>query len=285
MADYVLRVHRQSKYKSIHLHAVEDDSRLSWKAVGLFTYLTSRPDGWSFNRQDLVNRHADGRAAVKSGLRELRDTGYLHMVRARDPSSGELAGYDWHVSEVPLSAGEWENVLRNRGQSPAADYPATGKPGGGKIGRIVVSSCKQLESKQLHLGSVDPEYVKVDQLKRDGSGHYVYPPDFERAWDAYPERSGSNPKKGAYRAWRKRATGAGAVSAERLQRAVEDYAAYIRAAGLWGRRGCLQMATFFGQDEPWQDTWRRKLQLAEEERSRDDGGRGTGWLADLERPA
>jgi len=106
--DFILRVNRDRLYKTIHLKAVEDDPRLSWKAVGLHTYLTSRPDGWEFNRSDLANRHTDGVGSVKKGLLELRDAGYLRTSQPTNPNTGQFDRYDWFISEVPLSTDqEW----------------------------------------------------------------------------------------------------------------------------------------------------------------------------------
>lgn len=112
--DVVLRVARDKKYKTIKTDVLEDEDRVSWRAAGIHSYLISRPDGWQFNRADLVNRHTEGREAVKTALGELREAGYLRMRRRRR-SDGTFGRYEWIVSEVPLTASQWAEV---EGDSP-----------------------------------------------------------------------------------------------------------------------------------------------------------------------
>lgn len=105
--DTVLRVHR-SRNLTAPLDALvgkeEADRTLSWKAVGLLTYLVTRPDGWKFYKADLVSRHTDGKSSVESGLRELRERGYLKMEQERT-SEGTFRT-NWTVSDRPLEEAE-----------------------------------------------------------------------------------------------------------------------------------------------------------------------------------
>lgn len=90
-------------------------------------------------------------------------------------------------------------------------------------------------------------------LEKDDSGRYRYPAEFETAWDAYPDRTGGNPKKGAYRAWRARV--ADGVDPDDLADGVESYAAFCRAEGIVGTRYVKQARTFFGPDGWWDEDW------------------------------
>ena len=76
MRDEIERVKRNSDCHVISLAAIHDPG-VSWKAAALYCYLASRPEGWRFTLRDLVGCHTDGISAVRSGLRELRATGYL----------------------------------------------------------------------------------------------------------------------------------------------------------------------------------------------------------------
>lgn len=121
--DTVLRVHR-SRNHTAPLDAVAQDEDLSWKGVGLLTYLVTRPDGWEFYKADLIARHSDGKTAVESGLRELREAGYLEMEQTR--TRGGTFRTRWTVSDHPLKA---ENDDRTGKSGPdrtgfsAPDYP------------------------------------------------------------------------------------------------------------------------------------------------------------------
>lgn len=138
--DHVLRVAKQRGYKSIDLYVVSGGSGsdgerrvsadLSWKAVGIHTYLVSRADGWEFNRRDLINRHSDGRHAVQSGLQELEEAGLLYRRKERS-SGGEFIGWEWFVSERPLTEDQW-TALVETGEAPTDGFSAVGFPDVGK---------------------------------------------------------------------------------------------------------------------------------------------------------
>lgn len=62
---------------------VARDARLSFKARGILLEILSRPDNWETSADALAATGPDGRTAVLSGLRELREAGYLTTVRQR----------------------------------------------------------------------------------------------------------------------------------------------------------------------------------------------------------
>jgi len=72
---------------------------LSWKAKGILTYLMSRPDGWEVSVSDLVKRSMDGKAAVRAGLKELRDAGHMRYTTSRN--EGRITGWNIEVYELP----------------------------------------------------------------------------------------------------------------------------------------------------------------------------------------
>lgn len=54
------------------------DSEISWKARGILALLLTLPEGCTVNEADLINlSDKDGRDALRSGLQELRDAGYI----------------------------------------------------------------------------------------------------------------------------------------------------------------------------------------------------------------
>lgn len=80
-----------------------------------------------------------------------------------------------------------------------------------------------------------------------------YPADFEAAWSAYPRRAGSNPKRGAFKAWSARIAEGEEPSA--LQAAVERYAAYITARGECRTEFVMQGQRFFGPNGEYENDW------------------------------
>ncbi|MFE4581941.1 hypothetical protein [Streptomyces chartreusis] len=91
------------------------DSQLSYKAKGIFGYVSTHTDGWQVTIADLVRLGPDGREAVRTGLRELEARGYLVRERLRRPDGtlGEIvycitdrpAALDTALSEADLETG------------------------------------------------------------------------------------------------------------------------------------------------------------------------------------
>lgn len=98
----IKKVYKQ-KYTVID-NAVIEDTKLSWKAKGLFTYLWSRPDNWNFYVSE-VAKHAKGsRDQVMTGLEELETAGYLLRSRKRDKNGRLTSENEWLLSQEPNTA-------------------------------------------------------------------------------------------------------------------------------------------------------------------------------------
>ncbi len=76
------------------------DTRLSWKAKGLMTYFLDKPDDWVYILEHLYKQAPEKRAAVASGLKELRTYGYLVNVAYR--KGNRVASHGFLVFEVPV---------------------------------------------------------------------------------------------------------------------------------------------------------------------------------------
>ena len=112
-------------WANVVCNACHFDDALSWKAVGLLWYLLSHPDKWRFYRADLIRRHSDGERAVKSGLKELREGGYLRTVK-RQGKDGTFDGYEWYISPVPVTEEQWQSRLDPAGRFDTAGEESTG---------------------------------------------------------------------------------------------------------------------------------------------------------------
>lgn len=96
----IVRVIKDSNYVVLNRTAANDE-RLSYKAVGIHTYLMGKPDYWEGNETDIVRRHSDGRAAVRSGIEELIEHGYLTRVRVVE--KGKVIGWRLDTYETPAA--------------------------------------------------------------------------------------------------------------------------------------------------------------------------------------
>lgn len=80
-----------------------NDERLSWKAKGIIAYMLSMPDDWVFYIDELVKHSKDGRDAFRSGLKELKDCGYVERKPMKDSETGKITSWETIVREVPLT--------------------------------------------------------------------------------------------------------------------------------------------------------------------------------------
>ena len=60
------------------------DTRLSWKAKGLMTYLLSLPDDWTIHLSEIEQHATDGKSALRSAINELKEFGYLKAEQKRE---------------------------------------------------------------------------------------------------------------------------------------------------------------------------------------------------------
>ncbi|QEU83397.1 hypothetical protein [Streptomyces viridosporus] len=95
------------------------EGRLSFKAKGLFGYISTHRDGWRMTVADLARRGRDGEAAVRSGLKELEGHGFLLRERQRHPD-GTLGAAAYYITDLP--------ALQNSRSQPMSDFPPVDKP-------------------------------------------------------------------------------------------------------------------------------------------------------------
>ncbi|MFI2415146.1 hypothetical protein [Streptomyces sp. NPDC018947] len=95
------------------------DGRLSFKAKGLFGLLSTHREGWRMTVTDLARCSRDGEAAVKTGLNELEQHGFLVRERERGPD-GTLGAAVYFITDLP--------ALQSRRSPPETGYPPVDKP-------------------------------------------------------------------------------------------------------------------------------------------------------------
>ena len=93
------------------------NAALSWKARGLMIYLLSMPQDWDFNLADLANRAPEGKSALRSGVAELEEHGYIHIIQERNPS-GKWDGWTWYVYEDPMPRSENPISVNPKSENP-----------------------------------------------------------------------------------------------------------------------------------------------------------------------
>lgn len=81
-----------------------NNKKLSLKAVGLWTYINSKPDGWNFSARGIASQVNDGERAVGSGLRELEAEGFLERIKVQNEDGFSGADYYLYDTAKRISA-------------------------------------------------------------------------------------------------------------------------------------------------------------------------------------
>ena len=97
----IIRVSKDRNNPYVTLNkTVLEDGNLSFKAKGIHVYLMSKPDNWICKKEDLIKKSKDGENSVRSGLRELRQAGYIKKVPIKD-ELGRIIEWEEELYETP----------------------------------------------------------------------------------------------------------------------------------------------------------------------------------------
>ena len=97
------------------------DTRLSLKAIGLFSIILSLPPEWTFSIAGLAAITRDGIATVRAALNELETNGYLTRRRVRG-EGGKLENNEYTFYEIPCAGKPAQEKPEK--ETPAEDLPA-----------------------------------------------------------------------------------------------------------------------------------------------------------------
>jgi hypothetical protein len=104
-----------------HLH----DTRLSWRAIGIMSYLLALPTDWEIYISELEKHAKDGRDALLAGLRELKKYGYITVTRERN-SNGTYKTIRYDIIECPQT--DLPLMDKPEEVKPQMDLPQVDKP-------------------------------------------------------------------------------------------------------------------------------------------------------------
>ena len=79
---------------------------ISFKAKGLWAYMSAKPDGWNFSADRIAEETKEERKAILAGLKELSKNGY---ITAKKKSDGRIEyTLHWEVARTSVSEPELE---------------------------------------------------------------------------------------------------------------------------------------------------------------------------------
>lgn len=91
---------RNSNYTTIS-NVFLRDIRLSCKAKGILAVIMGLPDDWDFSIRGILSITKEGRDAVYSAIKELKDHGYCEVSEQKD-NNGKFKGYSYCFSDEAL---------------------------------------------------------------------------------------------------------------------------------------------------------------------------------------
>lgn len=84
------------------------DPDISFKAKGLWAYMSAKPDGWNFSADRIAMETKEERKAILAGLKELSGAGYITAKKLKD---GRIEyTLHWEVLRTSMSGTELENL-------------------------------------------------------------------------------------------------------------------------------------------------------------------------------
>ncbi len=103
-------------------NTVVRDTRLSYKARGIFLYLWHLPEDWHISLADL-QRHSqeDGDSAIRSGIKELVVCGYVSYVKIRQ--AGKIVDTLWTLCDKPFVENPQPGIPVLENHPPPKYYP------------------------------------------------------------------------------------------------------------------------------------------------------------------
>ena len=102
----VFRVQKTRNFTIMSNHHLQDTS-LSFKARGILSTMLSLPDDWDYTLTGLAKIAKDSVSAVKSGIAELEEAGYIKRAQGR-AKNGQFSKNIYDVYEIPLIVDETE---------------------------------------------------------------------------------------------------------------------------------------------------------------------------------
>ncbi|MGG1137184.1 DnaD domain protein [Bacillus mycoides] len=109
----IVRVEKNTNYSVVNNTGLRDE-RLSWKAKGILAYILTLPDDWVFYREELATHAKDGIDSLRSGMKELKEYGYLKRRPIRNEKN-KIVSWETVIHEVPQV-------------EPLADFPPMEEP-------------------------------------------------------------------------------------------------------------------------------------------------------------
>ena len=165
----VIRVEKNKNYTTMSNYHFKE-KEMSLKAKGLLSQMLSLPDNWDYKIAGLVSINKENESAIKSALDELRQFGYLKIVKKlpNKTKTGRIE-YEYIVYENPKQEGKKQGV-----ENLGVEFQGVENQVQLNI-NILNTKNKILNNKNKYPTLEEIQtYIKEKQLKVDGKQFYDY---------------------------------------------------------------------------------------------------------------
>lgn len=148
------------------------DSRLTWEARGVFNYLWSQADEWTYRAKEVATHSPQGIDKLNKCLKELEKYGYLERKRNRE--GGMLKESIWTLTD-----------------SPKLDFPTQVKP---KQVKPILAKPKQANPRLRNTNSKKQQVKETTNKRNNGSAEAEPSPIHKDVIDYLNEKIGARYK-------------------------------------------------------------------------------------------
>ena len=198
----IIRSPRLESNFSVISNSVIRDNRLSYRARGVLLEILSRPDNWRVSGDSLARSGKEGRDAILTALKELRDCGYIRTVTNRLPNGTfETINYVYDSPQDVVPSPE--NPTTASVEAPRPGKPTPGKPQLDNQGSLEELSKKNLDinnefeifwkiyPRKVAKKSAEVAFAKAAKhtpvaVILTGAGRYARDPNRVEAYTAHP---------------------------------------------------------------------------------------------------
>jgi len=86
-------------------NSIVNDTRLDLKEKGLMLHILSKPDGWFLNVDEIAKNNRDGKRAIYSGIKKLKELGYIELKADHD-ETGKFKRWEYIIKPIPSTQDE-----------------------------------------------------------------------------------------------------------------------------------------------------------------------------------
>lgn len=196
------------------------DESLTWKARGIFNYLWSQANEWQFYVSEVAQHSKDGERALKSGLLELEEHGYLKRVN-RHSKTGNFDGLDWILDDM----GELNRQAQNAVDGKMSENQPKNVQNASDAKRVQRKTRPTQNSRLRNNNNKNYQYKEITK-ESNKANDQLLEERFEKIWAEYPRKQGKKDAFRHYKAWIKASP---KHTDEYLLARLETYKAYLKA--------------------------------------------------------